>query len=381
MSSNDREERGEGNLLARLASFIRGITTPFWKGWSLIFRGDDEFPERAEVWNRDKEISAIGPEDGPKIFWLCGYSASVSPFKSLIARLSSQFGVTITARSLSGHDGSFWSFARSRSWHWYRDAERRFLQCYNRSGPMFVAGISTGALVAILLAVRHPDKVKGLILDATALRLAQRSNTLLLWGVLIGYHVALIAPLVAWLIFGSIPLLAWVLFASAIYSWGLVRQSSLVPPEVHLTSSERVELYHNYLPLVTTSTLPLIQLVTRLACKHVRCPALVIHGELDPVIPLDAGKEAFDRLGSKTKWFRAYRDCSHPVLLSADGTDYFDLIFAFVREVFNKEEKDIVLPPELREGTEFYPLPEVEADEPADVEDEQEDRPPDQPMQ
>jgi carboxylesterase len=54
--------------------------------------------------------------------------------------------------------------------NWYTDAERALIDLCSRVDQVVVVGLSMGGLVALELAVRHPDKIAGVVSVATALK-------------------------------------------------------------------------------------------------------------------------------------------------------------------------------------------------------------------
>jgi esterase/lipase len=339
---NDRpSDAGQDNPPRRsLWKRILGLTSPLWYGWRLIFKGDPKFAARYRDWSDHHQISArTDNPDDPWIFWIGGYSASVSPFVSLIKRLSEEQQTNITVTSLGGHTGWFGDFAKSRAWTWYRDAEKRFLAFQREAGrPVVVSGLSTGSLLAILLAWRHPTKVKALVLDATALRMHRTLNVVSLWFVFVTYYLAFLSPLWSWLLCGQFIWMSLLAIPACLLSWGAVTESSLVPPEVKLTETERRRLYWDWLPIVATSTLPPLQLFTWMILPWVECPAFVAHGAKDSVIPFTAGRTAWRRMGSVEKWFRIYHQSSHPVLLGPEQDEFLSMAFHFTREVWSSPD-------------------------------------------
>jgi esterase/lipase len=357
--SSEKPKDGWGSRLGRFfggaVNFLKSITAPLWMGWRYILAGDPEFPDRYRDWSENMVISArSGGDNDPWIYWLGGYSATVAPFKDLVTHMSDTYKVNVVASSLAGHTGSFWDFATVRSWDWYLEAEKEFLALQARvKKPIIVAGISTGGLVALLLAARHPDKVKGVITDAAALRLKKSTDYIFLSAALLLFYGGLMAPLFFWLLIGSVPLLAWLGFSAACLMVGSVLRSNLVPPEAKLDDQERVRLYHSILPVVTTSTLPVLQLLTWVVLPFVRRPTLVCHGVHDYVIPVQAGRQIFERLGSSSKCFRAFQRSSHPVLLGPERDEYLALITRFAHKVW--ADGDVNDPASLFEEVQMDP--------------------------
>lgn len=83
--------------------------------------------------------------------------------------LHQRLGFTVSGILLSGHGASLHELESSRWPDWQRSAEEG-LNALTRSCPRIaVVGFSMGGLLALLLAQRHPDKIRGIALLATPL--------------------------------------------------------------------------------------------------------------------------------------------------------------------------------------------------------------------
>jgi carboxylesterase len=83
-------------------------------------------------------------------------------------------GYLVRCPTLAGHCGTEADLAAT-CWHdWYRSAEAALLELSEQCERIVVAGLSTGAVLGLMLAARHPDKVAGLTLYSPTLWLNGR---------------------------------------------------------------------------------------------------------------------------------------------------------------------------------------------------------------
>ena len=83
-------------------------------------------------------------------------------------------GYRVSLPLLPGHATSWQDLATTRWEDWFAEAERAFLQLDAVCDKTFVAGLSMGGALSLLLAERYPDKVSGLIQVNPALHAADR---------------------------------------------------------------------------------------------------------------------------------------------------------------------------------------------------------------
>lgn len=99
------------------------------------------------------------------IHGLCGTPTEMRFVANGLARS----GYTVHCPQLAGHGGSIEAL-KSASWQdWYKSAEDALLDLRQECDTVFVGGLSTGAVLSLLLAARHPDKVQGLTLFSPTL--------------------------------------------------------------------------------------------------------------------------------------------------------------------------------------------------------------------
>jgi carboxylesterase len=78
-------------------------------------------------------------------------------------------GYTVHCPQLAGHCGSTDDIARSSWVDWYRSAEDALIELRKDCDTVIVGGLSTGAVLALMLAAKHPTKVHATALMAPTL--------------------------------------------------------------------------------------------------------------------------------------------------------------------------------------------------------------------
>ena len=109
---------------------------------------------------------------------LCGTPTEMRFVANGLARA----GYTVHCPQLAGHCGTEQDI-KSTTWQdWYASAEAALIEIRKECDVVVVGGLSTGAVLSLLLAANHPDKVQGTALFAP---------TLWLNGWLIPWHARL----------------------------------------------------------------------------------------------------------------------------------------------------------------------------------------------
>lgn len=99
------------------------------------------------------------------IHGLCGTPTEMRFVANGIARA----GHTVLCPQLAGHCGNE-ADIKSTTWQdWYDSAEKALLQLRQECDTVIVGGLSTGAVLGLLLAARHPNEVQGTLLLAPTL--------------------------------------------------------------------------------------------------------------------------------------------------------------------------------------------------------------------
>ncbi|HPG88771.1 MAG TPA: alpha/beta fold hydrolase, partial [Hyphomicrobium sp.] len=78
-------------------------------------------------------------------------------------------GYTVHCPQLAGHCGTTADIAASSWADWYRSAEDALFELRKACDVVIVGGLSTGAVIALMLAAKHPTKVQATTLLAPTL--------------------------------------------------------------------------------------------------------------------------------------------------------------------------------------------------------------------
>jgi carboxylesterase len=187
---------------------------------------------------------------------------------ALVVEVAGQLGLAAEAPLLPGHGSSVADLASTRFADWLGAAEEQFARAAAR-GPVVVAGLSMGALLALRLAANHPSATVGVIALANAV----------------------------WL-------------SSPWPAWGLRLVDRLRIPDFWMPKSgadlgdreqRAVHLTYNAQPVRTAVSLMRAGEAFVPELHRVKAPALIVHGALDAVTPVSNAWRVAVRLGSLQK--------------------------------------------------------------------------------
>lgn len=104
------------------------------------------------------------------IHGLCGSPSEIR----FVANGLMRNGYTVVCPELAGHGGTE-ADLMATSWHdWYESARKSLEELAATCDTVIVGGLSTGAVLSLLLAARHPDKVHAVALYSPTLWLSGR---------------------------------------------------------------------------------------------------------------------------------------------------------------------------------------------------------------
>jgi pimeloyl-ACP methyl ester carboxylesterase len=214
-------------------------------------------------------------------------------------------GATVNLASLPRHTGNAQEFLRSRSWQYLREGERAVLAFWEeRRTPIVLGGYSTGALLALVIAARHPDKVAALVLASPSLRLSRTEQQLVGYTVSSAYYVVLPLALMASLLGvayqhhrkrwarGRVAIGA--LGSIAVFTTATLGLRALTVPLSHggpITRGGEEVLPPQFAraSLLGGSTLVPLQLAARWRLRRLRLPVCLVFGEEDQVVDVRFG--------------------------------------------------------------------------------------------
>ena len=103
------------------------------------------------------------------VLLLHGFTSSADTVDALLPLLEKE-GIPVERPILRGHGTRYQDMRGVTARDWYVDADRALLRLWNRGHHVVVVGLSMGGLLALELAMRHPDVVAGVVTVAAALK-------------------------------------------------------------------------------------------------------------------------------------------------------------------------------------------------------------------
>jgi 3-oxoadipate enol-lactonase len=254
---------------------------------------------------------------GPVIALLHGLGGAASNWTAVAPALAGRARVVVP--ELPGHGGSSALPAPVPSLDAYADRIAGLLDA-----PAVVAGHSMGGLVALRLAVRHPQLVRGVVLAGSAgiSSGSRRSQRALAVASLIqpGKRIAPLRHLVS-----ERPLLRELAFGFV-----SVADPRALDPRVADAFLAGAALHTG----VREAADALVRTDPKRDLHRVRVPALVLHGARDRMVPL---RDAFKYARRLDAPLRAIADCGH-LLIGERPRPVIDAITEFLDRVLDVEE-------------------------------------------
>lgn len=234
---------------------------------------------------------------------LHGFTASPREVLPLADALSAQ-GFPVTAPRLPGHGTDVADLEQTTAADWIGAAEAALGEAA-ALGPVFLAGQSMGGLLALILAARHPGRVRGLATLGAPLWLSSRNARVL-------------APVFRWT-----------------QLWRLVRY---VPKGISDLPPDRLAQHFTYDRFPVRGVLHLENVIAeaKRSLPAVSSPLLVVHGALDRSAPPAGGRALFERAGTLRKEFVEMKSSHHLLTLDVEN----EVVCARVVEFFSRLEAE-----------------------------------------
>ena len=202
-------------------------------------------------------------------------------------------GITVHAPVLAGHSNTWQHLEATRWQDWYASAEEGYAFLRKRCRRVFAAGLSMGGAQVLHLAAHHPE-LDGVIAMSPALYTDD-------WRLKI------------------LP---------------LIRLFQRTAPAIGgAISDEKAmqEICYNRLPLRAVAELLKLQSHLRDELHLVRCPALVIQGRHDPVVPSGNARYVYNAMGSTRKKLVYLPRSSHVITMDVERERLFSLSLGLIR--------------------------------------------------
>jgi carboxylesterase len=237
--------------------------------------------------------------DGSPFYWqarstgvlLChGFTATTAEVR-LLARTLYDNGYTVAAPLLPGHGTTPQDCNRFTWQDWYSSVEQTYQQLASSCQRVVIGGESTGALLVLYLAFKHPESA-GILCFAPALhlRIGRASNFLL----------SVLAPLIT-----SVP---------------KSPSADDNPWQGYAVQPLKGAVQLRYLQTAVFSVLP-----------QIHQPILVIQGRLDPTVHPESPQIIIDQVSSPIKELHWLEHSTHCVILDKERDLAFSLTLDFLK--------------------------------------------------
>jgi len=271
------------------------------KGRSLTF----DVGDRAGLVGRGdpSPISTDGDPTKPALLAFHGFAGTPLEVK-MLTDVAARLGLAARAPRLTGHTDDVRDLMNAGWSDWASDAKKALFDLRRApTGKAIVGGLSLGALLATHLAATEPESVAGLVVLANA----------------------------AWLRMSSyrLPL-------GLLERLGLFHNRFYLPKDgADIRDPEAKSAHRTYQLNPVRSAIEVLRAgrAVRAEIPEVRCPTLIIHGQLDRVCPVDNARRFAQRIGSVDVRVRIMPGSAHIVTLDVDRDDVDREIEIFVRRV------------------------------------------------
>ncbi len=226
-----------------------------------------------------------------------GYTSSPSEIKELAYHLHEQ-GMNVYGVRLQGH-GTVSEDLRDSTWEgWYDSFNRGFAALRQVSKKLFVAGFSTGGLLAIMATARKRNRVDGLIVINAALELQD---------IRVNYVVPTLNKLNDFL---------------ALFKADL---------EYVEGESEFPDFNYKRNYIKSLDQLRLLMQECQLALPLITTPTLIIQGDKDPVVKPESANKIFDMISSQDKRLESLSSNRHVIVLGEGKERVFNCVSEFIQ--------------------------------------------------
>lgn len=225
-----------------------------------------------------------------------GFTGCPAEMRLVADYLHSQ-GCTVSAPLLAGH-GTTPDDMNCRKWtEWTEDADRALAELNSRCETVFVAGLSMGSLLALYLAVEHPQ-LAGAIIYSPALMVNDRAIRL--------------SPFLKHLV---------------------AKKHKSSKADTDLTDPEAQLRLWNYdeLPLAAAHELLKLIALTERLLPQVTCPLLVIYSTSDKAIHQNSAPRTYERAGSKDKELVTLHNSGHCLTVDIEWKSVAAKTYEFIR--------------------------------------------------
>lgn len=228
------------------------------------------------------------------ILLIHGFTASPTEMLPL-GKYLHQCGFTVLGICLKGHGTTPEAMARCHWTEWYASAESGLDQLTPTVETVFVVGLSMGAILSVLLAAHHGERIRALSLLGPAFYLSTR--------------ILFLAPLLRYILPG-------------------IKKSPAT-----LAYYEKHDLF-SYPIMPTPALAQLHHLIEhgRKALRRINLPTQILLGTQDPTVPIASGARLFNALQTPYKSLIHLPKSHHILTVEPDAPTLFSLVETFIRQ-------------------------------------------------
>lgn len=270
-----------------------------------------------------QEPFLIGPEDADTACLLIhGFSGSPPEMRELGDVLATH-GMRVYGALLAGHGGDPDELVHVGRRQWIASAEEGLRQL-ERYPSVFVAGLSMGGVLSLLLAERHAQRIKGVITMSTPTRFTG------------GWQVKAL-PIARHFIQWFYPL-KMMNFANPRVQEEVLRQARLLDPDatIDFTNAEIVNVIKESVRLPVPALDELVRMTNmeRRGLSKVRCPLLIIQSKRDQTVNPACAEELY-RLATHAspKELHWFEQSDHVVTTGSEREKVFALCLSFIQSI------------------------------------------------
>jgi carboxylesterase len=258
----------------------------------------------------------LGPEDAEKACLIIhGFSGIAEEMRGLGESLAAQ-GIRTLGIALAGHSGDPDDLARSTRKDWIASTEAGLAELAQYK-EVFVAGLSMGGALALMLAAQHPERIAGVIAMSTPTRFAR------------SWMINLAHPFIKWFYpYKPLDLLNPKIQKIFLSSRPWQDETVIIDfsdPQVI------AEIKATRLSISALRELAQLLATSRATFKQVRCPLLVIQSKRDNTVNAASARELI-RLATnaRPKTLRWLEQSDHVITLGPEREEVFVLSREFI---------------------------------------------------
>lgn len=279
----------------------------------------------------------IGPEDAENACLLIhGFSGTPTEMRGLGDELAAQ-GMRVYGVLVAGHGGDPEALILSGRKTWISSVEAGLTQLASYK-TVFVAGLSMGGVLALILAISHPERIAGVVAMSTPTRLDSSLQVRLV--PLARYFIKWFYPLKL-LNFNDAKVQAEVL-KQAQSRDATVTTIDFTDPKVVNFIKAQVRI-----PVPAIAELIALINITRGNLSKLRVPLLIIQSKRDQTVQPHNAEELYRLTTSASKKFLHWLETSdHVITTGPEREEVYRLALAFIAEITGSRASETA-PPEL----------------------------------